>query len=94
MVYPSCSVIITTCDRPDQLRRCIASVLRQTFRPLEMIVVDDCSSNPNEHAISEQGPARHVTMRYHRLARRSGACVARNTGARLATGEISHVPGR
>ena len=87
MAYPSCSVIITTCDRPDELRRSIASVVGQTVRPQELIVVDDCSSPPNESAVAESS-GNGLKIHYHRLTQRSGASAARNAGARLASGEI------
>ena len=87
MAYPSCSVIITTCDRPDELRRSIASVVGQTVRPQELIVVDDCSSHANESAVAEHRIG-GFKIHYHRLTQRSGASAARNAGARLAGGEI------
>lgn len=87
MAYPSCSVIITTCDRPDELRRSIASVVGQTVRPQELIVVDDCSSHPNEAAVAEYRSS-GLKIHYHRLMQRSGASAARNAGASLAGGEI------
>ena len=85
MFYPSCSVIITTCDRPDQLRRSIASVIGQTVHPTELIVVDDCSVIPVEDPVRERGG---FEIHYHRLMERSGASAARNAGATLAHGEI------
>lgn len=87
MAYPSCSVIITTCDRPDELRRSVASVVGQTVRPQELIVVDDCSSHPNESAVAEHS-GNGLKIHYHRLTQRSGASAARNAGASLAGGEI------
>ncbi|MGH6998049.1 MAG: glycosyltransferase family 2 protein, partial [Phenylobacterium sp.] len=41
---PSVSVVICTRDRPEELRRCLASLPAQTLRPLEVIVVDNASS--------------------------------------------------
>ena len=87
MAYPSCSVIITTCDRPGELRRSIASVVGQTVRPQELIVVDDCSSHPNQSAVAEHHSS-GLRILYHRLTQRSGASAARNAGASLASGEI------
>jgi glycosyltransferase involved in cell wall biosynthesis len=87
MLYPSCSVIITTCDRPDQLRRSIVSVIGQTVHPTELIVVDDCSVSPVADLVGER-PEVGFEIHYHRLMERSGASAARNAGARLAHGEI------
>jgi glycosyltransferase involved in cell wall biosynthesis len=80
-------VIITTCDRPDELRRCIASVIGQTVRPQELIVVDDCSAHSNDAAIGEYS-GNGLEIHYHRLTQRSGASAARNAGASLAGGDI------
>jgi Glycosyl transferase family 2 len=37
------SVVICTRDRPDELRRCLASLPQQTLRAREVIVVDNAS---------------------------------------------------
>ena len=93
MAYPTCSVIIATCDRPDQLRRSIASVIGQTVRPAELIVVDDCSVSPAKSPVAERTGV-GFEIRYHRLMERSGASAARNAGARLRARRNYHVPGR
>lgn len=41
---PLVSVIITTYKRPDMLGRPIGLVLNQTYKPIEIIVVDDNAS--------------------------------------------------
>ena len=93
MAYPTCSVIIATCDRPDQLRRSIASVIGQTVRPAELIVVDDCSVSPAKSPVAERTGV-GFEIRYHRLMERSGASAARNAGARHRARRNYHVPGR
>lgn len=40
------SVIIATYNRPEHCRRAIDSVMVQTYQPIEVIVVDDCSNPP------------------------------------------------
>ena len=89
MSFPSCSVIITTCDRPEQLRRGITSVLGQTTLPKELIVVDDCSRDGAKLSeLSKPGYSGGCEIRACRLERRLGAPTARNAGASLARGEI------
>lgn len=39
------SVIIRTFERPNLLKKAIESVLNQTFKKFELIVIDDCSSD-------------------------------------------------
>ena len=65
----------------------MVSVIGQTVRPQELIVVDDCSSHSNEFAVAEYS-GNGLKIYYHRLTQRSGASAARNAGARLASGEI------
>lgn len=43
MIYPEVSVVISTYNRPDMLRRALRSVAAQTFRDFEVIVIDDGS---------------------------------------------------
>ena len=42
------SVVIPTYNRRDKLPACIASVLAQTYRNIEVIVVDDASTDGTE----------------------------------------------
>jgi len=89
MSLPSCSVIITTCDRPEQLRRSVASVLAQTTPPSELIIIDDCSRDaPRDGEFSKPGYGAGCAVRVCRLEQRSGAPAARNAGASLARSEI------
>lgn len=43
---PKVSVILTTYNRPQFLQRAIDSVLNQTLKEFELIIVDDCSDVP------------------------------------------------
>ena len=52
---PLVSVIIPTYNRPDGLRRALASVSAQTFRDFEVIVVNDAGI-PVEQVVAEAGP--------------------------------------
>ena len=61
----------------------MASVLAQTFRDFELIVVDDASSDDTVRLISAY-PQAHCVRRTHN----GGQTVARNNGAQLARGEL------
>jgi glycosyltransferase involved in cell wall biosynthesis len=39
------SIVITTYMRPNTIQYCLESVCNQSFSPLEIIVVDDCSDD-------------------------------------------------
>ena len=40
---PLISVVITTYNRPNLLKRSIDSVLKQTYKNIELIIIDDSS---------------------------------------------------
>lgn len=77
------SVIIPTYNRASTIKASIMSVLNQSYTDLELIIVDDGSSDDTETIVNCIADAR---IRYHKLEKNSGACVARNTGIRLALG--------
>lgn len=78
------SAIIPTYNRSHLLRRSISSVLNQTHKSIECIVVDDCSTDDTERLISSMSDDR---IRYIRMPINSGACAARNEGILAAKGK-------
>ncbi|WBB98771.1 MULTISPECIES: glycosyltransferase family 2 protein [unclassified Solwaraspora] len=82
MADPLVSVIIPNYNYGNSIGRCVDAALDQTYRPIEVIVVDDHSTD-DSLAIARQ---RAVTVL--RTARNSGVAVARNMGAAAARGEI------
>ncbi len=85
MSLPLVSVIIPVYNGPEGLARAIRSVLGQTFENFELIIVDDCSTDPIEATVKEFIDLR---IQYHRHAQNKGASGARNTGMRLAKGDF------
>jgi len=79
------SVIIPTRDRPVQLLRALKSVLSQTHRPVEIIVVDDGSQEPTAQLLTQHFGQDVICCRNETPA---GAAVARNVGLRVATGHF------
>lgn len=79
------SVIIPTYNRAATIARSINSVLNQTYQDLELIVVDDCSTDNTEEVVKDINDLR---IKFIRLDRNQGACVARNAGIEAAVGDI------
>jgi glycosyltransferase involved in cell wall biosynthesis len=79
----SVSVVIPTFNRSHLLNRAIASVLNQTHRAAEIIVVDDDSSDDTSVKIAEY--AGSIPLVYTRLERNQGGGVARNVGIQKAS---------
>jgi glycosyltransferase involved in cell wall biosynthesis len=81
MATPAVSVIIPTHNRADLLRRSVCSVLGQTFRDFELIVVDDASKDHTQQVLAEFDDPRLHVIKKEKNAR---AAAARNDGLRLA----------
>jgi glycosyltransferase involved in cell wall biosynthesis len=50
---PTCSLIISTYNAPERLRRCLQSVARQCVLPSEVVIADDGSDERTRHVIDE-----------------------------------------
>jgi len=80
---PEVSVVIPTYNRQHLVQQTIDSVLRQTFRDWELIVVDDGSTDDTSDVLSERYGSR---IRYV-YQRNQGESAARNHGIELAHGQ-------
>ena len=80
---PFFSVIVPTYNRAKFIRNTIDSVLSQTYTDLEVIVVDDGSTDDTSGVVGSLGDGR---VQYHRQENQERA-VARNKGTALSTGK-------
>jgi len=76
------SVIIATFNRADYVRQAVDSILAQTLRDFELIVVDDGSTDGTLAVLAEYGDRIRVIATTNQ-----GAARARNAGLSVATGE-------
>jgi GT2 family glycosyltransferase len=77
------SVVIPTRNRRELVLRCLASVYTSTYQPLEVIVVDDSSSDGTQEAIKQRFPGVHVLRNNERRL----VTVSRNLGQRESSGQ-------
>jgi len=85
------SVVIPTYYRPKDLSELFDSLLKQTVKPLEIIVVDDTPSNIIEKVCAKyRGRFERFNLKlvYVRNYKERSASIARNIGASIATGDI------
>ncbi len=78
------TVIIPAYNRASIIKRSIDSVLNQTWSDLELIIVDDASTDNLEEVIREYTDKR---IKYIRLPNNQGACHARNIGIDMSMGK-------
>ena len=81
------SIIIPTYDRAKTICDSVRSVLEQTYNNIEVIVIDDCSTDNTKDLLLARFET-YTNFTYYKLKNNSGACVARNFGIQLAKGEI------
>lgn len=81
---PCVSVIIVNWNRKDDLKECLQSVLDQTFKDVELIVVDNHSTDGSVDLIREEYPLVNLVILPDSS---SGACEAFNIGFAKAVGE-------
>jgi glycosyltransferase involved in cell wall biosynthesis len=79
---PRISVVIPTYNRASLLVRAVESALCQTVRPVEILIVDDGSTDRTPAVVAQFGDS----IRYLRQGN-AGASVARNRGVTAAGGE-------
>jgi glycosyltransferase involved in cell wall biosynthesis len=81
---PLVSVVITSRNRPELLLHAIRSVTNQTYKHIEIIVVDDCSNVDPARIVS----ARYPDVKLLRNTTNGGPAYSRNRGIDHARGEI------
>ncbi len=79
------TVVLTTYNRPELLIRAFESVKAQTYKPKEIIVVDDCSDQQTSDIIKNYLPN---NVNYIKHNKNRGLAAARNTGLNEAKEEL------
>lgn len=80
------SVIIPTYNVENYIEGCLESVIKQTYSNLEIIVVDDGSSDNTGYIIDQYAKKDNRIIVIHK--ENGGVCSARNIGINIASGEF------
>lgn len=86
---PLFSVIVPVYNREQIVSEALDSVFDQTHRPIELVIVDDGSTDNSASAIRDWidiKQSENFTVRYIHQENQ-GVCVARNTGVKYVTGD-------
>ncbi|MGH7146338.1 MAG: glycosyltransferase family 2 protein, partial [Nitrospiraceae bacterium] len=84
---PIVSVIVPTYNSGELLREALDSILAQTYKPIEIIVVDDGSTDQTREIVRAAGAPIHYFYQHN-----SGGCASpRNHGLRVASGAFLSV---
>lgn len=87
MAFADVSAIIPYYNAPDTIGKSIRSVVQQSLRVKELIIIDDCSSDYTVLSTIVEGFKASLPIRVLRLKVNSGASEARNQGVKIATGK-------
>lgn len=85
---PLVSIIITTHDRKELLKKAIVSATKQTYENIECIIVDDASTDGTKEMLDSM--SKEYTIRYIRISNEEsrGGNYARNKGIIAAKGTL------
>lgn len=86
MKEPLISVVVPVYNVEGYLDRCLASLAAQTYRRIEIIAVDDASTDGGG-ALCDRWAEKEPRLRVVHLPENRGASAARNEGVRRARGE-------
>lgn len=78
------SIVIPVYNRADIIERTVNNMLQQSFKDIEVIVVDDGSTDNINDVMQHYNDNR---VRYIKIKENKGACHARNVGVNIAKGE-------
>lgn len=79
------SVVLPAHNSAATIDRALQSALAQDYRPLEIIVVDDCSQDNTADIVLQYS---NLPVKLIKLSTHSGASGARNAGIMAATGDL------
>jgi len=87
LIIPRFSIIVPVYNAEDYLRRCLDSIINQTYPNIEIILIDDGSTDSSPSICDEYADKDERVVVIHKI--NDGVSEARNDGLRKATGEYT-----
>ena len=81
---PLVSIIVRTCGRPNVLRECLFSIKNQTYKNIEVVIVED-GKNLSEEMIKEEFS--DLKIKYFATQGKVGRCLVGNKALEMSTGK-------
>ena len=81
---PLVSIIVPVYNVASYIDACLASIKQQTYKNIEIIVVEDCSTDDSKQALTPHLTDKRIKVIQHN--ENSGLSAARNTGIKSAIG--------
>ena len=89
--YPLISIIIPLYNYERFIGECLMSCIEQTYKNIEILVIDDCSTDGGLE-IAMEAVALDDRIKVHKLPENRGYSAAKNVGIRASRGEyIAHL---
>lgn len=82
------SIVVITYNAKDDLKECLESLERQDFKQIEIVVVDDASTDGTSELLHDFKSRTDITMAIITNQTNLGIAGSRNVGINHATGEI------
>lgn len=84
---PSVTIVVPIYNVSSYLEQCVDSIINQTFKEIEIILVNDDSPDPEDHRICQAYERKFSNVVYIKHEQNRGLGGARNTGIKHANGE-------
>lgn len=81
------SVIVPMYNAKNTISRTVDSILAQDYKNIEILIVDDLSSDGSYEFVKEKYLRKYENIKLHKLEQKGGASVSRNLAISLATGK-------
>ncbi len=82
---PKVSIIVPVYNVSPYLEKCLDSIINQTLKEIEIIIVNDCSEDPQDDGICQHYANNDDRINYTKHSQNLGLGGARNTGISLAS---------